>query len=174
MPGQRISGYRRQMEERLETVRDRILHWLMRTPVQTFIVCPLIVIAFELAIHQGRLIFVPWGVPLLVWGYLQYLCVGNYRLPRAGGTAGMDVPPERMITQGPYRFTRNPMYLGHLIFMFGLTLTFWSWLALVILICRAYWFHQRVLHDEVRLDRIFGTEYAAYRAQVKRWIPGFL
>jgi len=140
--------------------------------MQTFILCPLIVVVFELALHQGRLMFVPWGVPLLVWGYLQYLYVGSYRLPRAGGTAGMDVPPERIITQGPYRFTRNPMYLGHLIFMLGLALTFWSWLALVILVVRAYWFQLRVQRDEVRLENIFGAEYAAYRAQVKRWIPG--
>jgi protein-S-isoprenylcysteine O-methyltransferase Ste14 len=162
------------MQEELERARDRTLRWLRRTPVQTFILCPLIVMLFELAVHQGRLMFVPWGVPLLVWGYLQYLYVGNYRLPRAGGTAGMEVPPERIITQGPYRFTRNPMYLGHLIFMFGLALTFWSGLALVILMGRAYWFQQRVLHDEVRLETIFGAEYAAYRAQVKRWIPGLL
>ena len=118
--------------------------------------------------------FVPWSAPLLAWGYLQYLYVGNYRLPLAGGTAGMAIPPERIITQGPYRFTRNPMYFGHLIFMLGLTLTFWSWLALVIFIGRAYWFHQRVLRDEVRLEKIFGAEYAAYRARVKRWIPGLL
>jgi len=142
--------------------------------VETFILCPVIVIVFELVVHQGGVIFVPWGVPLLAWGYLQYLYVGSYRLPRAGGTAGMDVPPERIITLGPYRFTRNPMYLGHLIFMLGLALTFWSWLALVILIGRAYWFHQRVLRDEVRLEKIFGAEYAAYRARVKRWIPGLL
>jgi protein-S-isoprenylcysteine O-methyltransferase Ste14 len=162
------------MREKFETARDRTLHWLRRTPVQTFILCPLIVILFELALHHDRLMFAPWGVALLVWGFLQYLYVGNYRLPRAGGTAGMDVPPERIITQGPYCLTRNPMYLGHLIFMLGLTLTFWSWLALAILIGRAYWFHQRVLYDEVRLEKIFGAEYATYRSRVKRWIPGLL
>jgi protein-S-isoprenylcysteine O-methyltransferase Ste14 len=160
------------VQDKLQTACGATLHWLGRTPVQTFILCPLIVIVFELALHQGRLAFVPWGVPLLVWGYLQYLYVGGYRLPRAGGTAGMDVPPERIITQGPYRFTRNPMYLGHLIFMLGLALTFWSWLALVIVMVRAYWFQLRVQGDEVRLEKIFGAEYAAYRAQVKRWIPG--
>lgn len=165
---------RLQMRKKLATARNRTLHWLRRTPVQTFVLFPLMVIVFELALHHGRLTFVPWGLPLLLWGHLQYLCVGSYRLPRAGGTAGMDVAPERLITQGPYRFTRNPMYLGHLIFMSGLTLTFLSWPALVIFIGRAYWFHQRVLHDEVRLEQIFGAEYAAYREQVKRWIPGLL
>jgi protein-S-isoprenylcysteine O-methyltransferase Ste14 len=158
----------------LETTRDQMLRWPTRTPVQTFVLCPLVVIVLELALHRGRLAFVPWGVPLLVWGYLQYLCVGSYRLPRAGGSAGMDVPPQRIITQGPYRLTRNPMYLGHLIFMLGLALTFWSWLALIIFCGRAYWFHRRVVQDEVRLEKIFGAEYAAYRAHVKRWIPGLL
>src|SRR5215831_17919655 len=151
------------MQEKLEAARGRTLHWLRRTPVQTFILCPLIVIVFELALHRGRLIFVPWGLPLLVWGYLQFLYVGSYRLPRAGGIAGMDVPPARIITQGPI-VSHNPMYLGHLIFMLGLTLTFWSWLALVIFTGRAYWFHRRALRDEARLEKIFGTEYAPYRA----------
>src|SRR5450631_2001227 len=157
------------MQEIQNSVSHRILRWFGRTPVQTFILCPLAVIAFELVRQGGGLTVVPWCVPLLVWGYLQYLLVGGYRLPIAGGSPGMDVPPERIISQGPYRFTRNPMYLGHLIFLLGVTLTFWSWFALILLAGRAYWFHRRVLGDEERLERIFGVEYTAYRARVKRW-----
>jgi hypothetical protein len=52
------------MQDKLEAARDRALRWLGRTPVQIFILCPLIVILFELALHRGRLIFVPWGVPV--------------------------------------------------------------------------------------------------------------
>ena len=111
---------------------------------------------------------------MLVWGYLQYLLVGRCRLPRAGGSWGIDVPPDRIVATGPYRYTRNPMYLGHLIFMLGLTVTFWSWFALVLLAARAIWFHRRVLGDEQRLEARFGADYAAYRRQVKRWIPGIL
>lgn len=146
--------------------------WFSRTPVQTFVVCPLIVVAIELALGGGTLTIVPLGVPLLAWGYLQYRLVGGYRLSRAGGSAGMDRPPERIIAQGPYRYVRNPMYLGHLIFMTGLALTFWSWFALILLVVRAVWFHARVLQDETRLENIFGAEYAAYCARVKRWVPG--
>jgi protein-S-isoprenylcysteine O-methyltransferase Ste14 len=148
-----------------------VLRWLQRTPVHTFFMCPLIVIAFELALNRGGLTMVPWGMPLPAWGYLQYRLVGNYRLPRAGGTAGMDAMPDRFIAMGVYRYTRNPMYLGHLIFMIGLAITFWSWFALILLVARAIWFQRRVLHDEGRLDRQFGAEYSAYRARVKRWIP---
>jgi protein-S-isoprenylcysteine O-methyltransferase Ste14 len=158
----------------MHDISAQLLLWRSRTPVQTFILCPLAVIVFELVLHDGRLTIVPWGLPLLAWGYLQYLLVGRFRLLRAGGSPGMDVPPERIIAVGPYRYTRNPMYLGHLIFLAGLALTFWSWFALIFLAARAVWFHRRVLHDEERLEKLFGADYVAYRARVKRWIPGVL
>jgi protein-S-isoprenylcysteine O-methyltransferase Ste14 len=63
------------------------------------------------------------------------------------------------------------MYLGHLVFMAGLVLTFRSWFALILLTARGIWFQRRVLQDEARLERMFGSEYSTYRLQVKRWIP---
>jgi protein-S-isoprenylcysteine O-methyltransferase Ste14 len=158
----------------MHEIGRRIRRSLGRTPVQTFILCPLLVIAFELVLHRGRLTIVLWGAPLLAWGYLQYRLVGRYRLPRAGGSAGMEVPPDHVITTGPYRYTRNPMYLGHLIFLAGLAILFWSWFGLIVLVLRALWFQRRVRRDEARLEKIFGEEYSAYCARVKRWIPGVL
>jgi len=95
-------------------------------------------------------------------------------MPRAGGSWGIEVPPGQIVATGPYRYTRNPMYLGHLIFMLGLAIAFWSWFALILLVARAVWFHGRVLRDEKRLEARFGGDYAAYRQRVKRWIPGLL
>ena len=86
----------------------------------------------------------------------------------------MQVVPEQIATTGPCGYTRNPMYLGHLIFMIGLSLTFWSWFALISLADRTVWFHRRVLLDEQRLEVRSGANYAAYRRQVKRWIPGMV
>ncbi len=102
------------------------------TPARIFILYPLCVIAFELAIRRGRLVFVPWGALLLAWGYLQYRLVGDYRLQHGGGGPGFTVPPEHLVVSGVYAYTRNPMYLGHLIFMLGLAVTFWSWFALAL------------------------------------------
>ena len=85
-----------------------------------------------------------------------------------------EVPPGKIVQQGPYRFTRNPMYLGHIIFLIGLAVTFWSWFALILLAARATWFHCRVLRDESRLEQRFGDDYAIYRSQVRRWIPGII
>ena len=159
------------METTQKTFGQRAWRWAQRTPVHTFLFVPLLVIAFEWALNGGRINFVSWGLPLMAWGYLQYRLCGNYRLPRAGGTAGIDAMPERIIEAGPYRYTRNPMYLGHLIFMLGLAITFWSWFALILLVARAVWFHSRVLWDERRLEQAFGAGYGDYKSRVKRWIP---
>ena len=90
------------------SIGPRIVRWIGRTPVQTFVLCPLAVMVFELALHHGVRSVVPLGAPLLIWGYLQYWWVGRYRLSLAGGSPGMDVLPEHIISRGPYRFTRNP------------------------------------------------------------------
>jgi protein-S-isoprenylcysteine O-methyltransferase Ste14 len=66
------------------------------------------------------------------------------------------------------------MYLGHLIFLAGLALTFRSWLGLAIFAASAVWFHRRVLADEAQLRAQFGESYADYCRRVKRWIPGVL
>jgi len=99
---------------------SRLLRWLSRSPVQTFILCPLLVVAFELVRRRGELTIEPGGVVLLAWGYLQYLLVGRFRTHLGGGGPGFGVPPDRIVEDGPYRYVRNPMYLGHLIFMLGL------------------------------------------------------
>lgn len=150
---------------------EQVLRWLKRTPVQTFILCPLTVFAFEYAWQGGWPRIDWWETPVMLWGYLQYKLVGRYRGPRAGGGPGMETMPNRILDHGPYALTRNPMYLGHLIFLLGLAIVFRSWFALILLAARAYWFHARVLLDEARLQAEFGAAYDAYRARVKRWLP---
>ena len=66
------------------------------------------------------------------------------------------------------------MYLGHLIFMLGLAISFSSWLAAALFLFHLVWFHRRVLKDEARLESRFGESYRAYKARVKRWIPGVI
>lgn len=152
--------------------RPRTLkRWLKSTSNRTFVLYPLAVIAFELVRNGGTLQLVPWGLPLLLWGYLQYRWSGQYRTRRGGGGPGLDVPPVRLVTAGIYGYTRNPMYLGHLVFVLGLAVTFWSWAALLLLAFHIGWFHRRVLGDEAHMETRFGAEYRAYKARVKRWLP---
>jgi protein-S-isoprenylcysteine O-methyltransferase Ste14 len=149
-----------------------MISFLRRTPVRTFLVYPLVVLAWELLIHGGSIKVNPWFVPLMIWGYLQYRLCGDYRTKHGGGGPGPDIPGERLVSTGLYAYTRNPMYLGHIIFLSGLSLALGSWLAGLITICVAIWFHFRVLSDEANLARSLGPPYLAYMQRVKRWIPG--
>ena len=159
-----------------KTARPKTLkRWLKSTSNRTFALYPVLVFLFEYLWHGGRIHFIGWnllfGIPLLIWGYGQYRLSGNYRERVGGGGPGIDIPPVRMVDQGIYAYTRNPMYLGHMIFMLGLAITFWSWAALLLLAFHIFWFQQRVREDEERLIQIFGPPYADYQQRVKRWIP---
>ncbi len=151
---------------------SRVSAWLKRTPNRTFILFPVIVIVFEF-LRRGVLFQVMQvGIPFLIWGYLQYRWCGRYRVWRGGGGPGLDTPPTRLVTKGPYAHTRNPMYLGHLIFLIGLAITFWSPLGVLIFVGMAVWLHFRILKDEEKLEQQFGEEFLAYKRRVRRWLPG--
>jgi protein-S-isoprenylcysteine O-methyltransferase Ste14 len=158
---------------RKETERPQTLRrWLKSTSNRTFVVYPVLIALFEFLLHGRDMRIVPWGIPLFIWGYLQYRLCGNYRTRLGGGGPGLSVPPERIVEQGVYRYLRNPMYLGHMIFMLGLAITFWSWAALLLLAFHLFWFNERAKEDEAHLEALFGAPYVEYRTRVKRWIPG--
>jgi Phospholipid methyltransferase len=150
------------------------MRFLQRTPVRTFIVYPLVTIAWELVTRGGTLEANFWFLPLMLWGYLQYRLCGRYRIKHGGGGPGLETPPERLVSTGPYAYTRNPMYLGHVIFLIGLTLTLKSWLAGLMTVAVAAWFHRRVVGDEAKLIERLGRPYVDYQVRVKRWLPGLL
>ncbi len=147
------------------------MRFLSRTPVRTFFLYPAITLVWELSIHRGKPNFRPLFLPLMLWGYLQYRLCGLYRVKHGGGGPGLERPPERLVSSGPYAYTRNPMYLGHLIFLTGLTLTLDSLLAAFITVAVAVWFHLRVRSDETNLVERLGPAYVDYTRLVKRWIP---
>lgn len=141
---------------------------------RTFIVLPVVVLAWELLWNHGTLRFDPWFLPVMAWGYLQYKLVGRYRIGLGGGGPGMKTMPDRLVTSGPYAYTRNPMYLGHLIFLAGLALTLRSELGALIFVANVVFFQVRVTRDERRLREFFGEAYTEYCSRVKRWVPGLL
>jgi len=148
------------------------MRFFSRTPVRTFIIYPVIAVAWEIAVNRDQLRPAYYFVPLMIWGYLQYRLCGRYRATRGGGGPGLETAPERPVATGLYAYTRNPMYLGHIIFLIGLTLTLKSWIAALIAIGTAIWFHARVVGDEKKLVQTLGQPYVDYLSSVKRWIPG--
>ena len=141
---------------------------LSSTSTRTFVVLPAAVLVEQGLARRGLR---PRWLPLLLWGYVQYRLAGDYRIARAGGPPGLSQGfPERIVTTGIYARTRNPMYLGHLIFLTGLALVTGSPLAVVALPVLGPWFDRRAAHDEQRLLERFGQPYAEYRDRVPRWL----
>ena len=143
------------------------------TSMRTFVVLPAAVAA-ERALRRRRphSAAVLVAAPVLATGYGLYRWCGQYRLRRAGGPAGFSQGrPDELVTTGPYALTRNPMYLGHLVFMSGLTLGTGSPVAAAALAGHLPWFAARVRRDEQRLTELFGGQYDAYLVDVPRWIP---
>jgi protein-S-isoprenylcysteine O-methyltransferase Ste14 len=149
-----------------------IRQWLASTSNRTFVFWPLVVLVFEAALNAGVPAIHSWALVLMAWGYLQYLFVGRYRTRKGGGGPGLSNPPDTLVTNGPYRCCRNPMYLGHLIFLSGLALLFASWAAAALVVFHAVWFDLRVRRDEAHMRELFAEAYPLYMARVKRWLPG--
>jgi hypothetical protein len=156
----------------LKISKKGFIRFASRTPVRTFILYPIITLIWEYLFTGGKPHFHPLFLPLMLWGYVQYRLCGLYRIKRGGGGPGLETPPERLVSTGPYGYTRNPMYLGHIIFLTGLTLTLQSWFGAAITIGAALWFHYRIISDERTLAVRLGAPYIDYTRSVKRWLPG--
>ncbi len=92
---------------------------------------------------------------------------------RRAGTSVSPVQPALasvLVTQGPYRFSRNPMYLGYALALLG-----WStclaqpWGLLTVASFVAYITHFQILPEERHLSSRFPAQYAAYSRAVRRW-----
>jgi protein-S-isoprenylcysteine O-methyltransferase Ste14 len=104
------------------------------------------------------------GVLLLIQGVAAF-----YR--RGRGTLAPWDPPRRLVTEGLYRLTRNPMYLGVLGVVSGWALVSGSRPLAWYTIGLAVAFHLRVrFFEEPQLARAFGSEWQEYQDRVPRWL----
>jgi protein-S-isoprenylcysteine O-methyltransferase Ste14 len=109
-----------------------------------------------------------WG--LLVGGVLLAVSAA-YLFRRAGTTPNPMKPTSALVIWGPYRFTRNPMYVGMTALYVGGTLLLndpWPLAFLPVVI--ALMQRRVIAREEAYLERRFGDEYRAYKARVRRWI----
>jgi protein-S-isoprenylcysteine O-methyltransferase Ste14 len=114
----------------------------------------------------------PAGVALLVSGAALVLaCVASFVVAGEGTPAPFD-PPVVFVPSGPYRYVRNPMYLGAALLLAGYGLLEGSAsvvLLSLLLLLAAHIFV--VLVEEPGLERRFGESYLAYKRSVRRWQP---
>jgi protein-S-isoprenylcysteine O-methyltransferase Ste14 len=110
------------------------------------------------------------AVVLIVLGLaLEMWAAGVFR--RRGTAVEPWKASTALVSEGPYGFTRNPIYLGFAVTYVGLALALNSWLALSLLIPCLILIDRGVIAREERyLSAKFGADYDAYRARVRRWL----
>lgn len=137
----------------------------------------LILIAAALASHW----WMPWALPavpyrvwtgfgiitaallLMAWAILEMRAKNTSPLPWEETTA--------LVIYGPFRFTRNPIYLGDLMIMVGLALVLGTtWLLVTAAIAVPLTRLLVIQHEEKDLETLFGDDWRNYAAKVRRWI----
>jgi protein-S-isoprenylcysteine O-methyltransferase Ste14 len=149
---------------------------LLRVPVPwVFVLTYLVGVGVELAARHRRPIEahsdvaviggVLFAIGALVagWGLLTFR--------RARTTTVPGEASSQLVTWGPYRFARNPMYVGLTVAYLGeagILRQFWPIVLLPLVVAYVNWIVIPV--EEAALTAVFGVEYERYRARVRRWI----
>ena len=126
-------------------------------------------LGFSDSARDGRGLWSPgWpsllgGVALLLWCVREFYVAGR-------GTLAPWEPPRQLVTNGPYRFSRNPMYIAVIAVLLGWAALFRSRTLLIYAVAVATAVHLRVvLAEEPGARRTFGAEWEDYQARVPRW-----
>ena len=104
------------------------------------------------------------GFAFALWGRLTFASVGAEIRPASPVNS-------TLVINGPFRFTRNPMYLGILILLTGLCLLIGT--ATALLAVPVYFLFVNFVsipYEEEKMERQFGDDYRAYKSRVRRWL----
>jgi protein-S-isoprenylcysteine O-methyltransferase Ste14 len=114
---------------------------------------------------------IPGAILVVVGAILVLACAGVF-ISRGRGTPAIFDAPRAFVAIGPYKYVRNPMYIGGLILLIGFGLYERSISILFLALLLFLLVHLFVLfYEEPTLTRKFGSSYQEYRRAVRRWIP---
>ena len=103
------------------------------------------------------------GLALILWAAFLFR--------RAGTNIRPYLPSTALVVSGPYRFTRNPMYLGMSGILLGAAILVGSITPFIVIPAFMALVQDRfIVPEEAKLEAAFGREYADYKARVPRWL----
>lgn len=112
------------------------------------------------------------ALPLWALGAAMMLWCAWAFTERGRGTPSPTDPPKELVVSGMYRFVRNPIYVGVVIFLLGHVLWHPSrsilWMPLIVAVASHLFV---TLYEEPHLHKTFGAVYERYCQQVPRWLP---
>lgn len=98
-----------------------------------------------------------------LWSFVAVRASGQSEDPRT--------PTTQILEHGPFRISRNPMYLQMVLVCLGLSIAFWNpWLCLLTPVCGVLLQRLAIVHEEAYLEEKFGDAYRGYKHRVRRWI----
>ena len=112
----------------------------------------------------------PVGIGLIGLSFL--LAASGFReFARAQTAIRPDRPTSAIMSTGPYRFTRNPLYLALALLQVGIGLVLGNGWVVILVVPVLFIITFYVIHrEEAYLERKFGAEYLAYKSSVRRWV----
>ena len=119
-----------------------------------------------------------FGRSVAVWAGLGCVALGvgiaawGRRVMRAAGTnINPSLPTTTIVSSGPFRYSRNPLYLALTLLYLGLIVGFDTWWGIVVLVPLVVVMHGGVvLREERYLEQKFGETYRQYRSKVRRYL----
>jgi protein-S-isoprenylcysteine O-methyltransferase Ste14 len=153
----------------------KTLLFLLMVPGSVFFLVPAWIVRatpIEKRLNCGflrTLALVPWlaGAALILSAFWNFAAHDR-------GTPMPADPPENLVAAGPYRFTRNPQYLGVILILAGHFIwTGVSSLVIYTLACFTAFNVFIIFFEEPNLEQRFGEDYQSYKCQTPRWIPAF-
>jgi protein-S-isoprenylcysteine O-methyltransferase Ste14 len=113
------------------------------------------------------ILFIPIGMSLIIWANYTLLWIGRISFKNREPMQR----PSSLVLVGPFRFTRNPIYFGCILMIFGLVIV-WSSIVTAFLLILVYITFRFVFikREEVILEEEFEEEYRDFRKRVRRWI----
>lgn len=115
----------------------------------------------------------PWnligGGVLVIVGSVVLLS-GILKMRQIGKSPSHEDEPTELITDGPFQYTRNPLYLALIVIYLGLTAILNSPWPLIPLVILVWYFDRMAKREEEYLEAEFGDEFIEYTENVRRWL----